>query len=173
MSQEVTARFIRQFAVPLLITAAIALAVGVTWKQSDRRVDKEMQDAFDRYSVGVADKVEERVHGHAQLLRAGAGLWAANPQVTREQWRRFVELLGLDQTYPGVQGLGFALRIAPEQLAAHQRSLRRQGFPDYVVKPEGARDAYSAIIYLEPFAGRNLRAFGYDMGSDGVRREAM
>lgn len=32
---------------------------------------------------------------------------------------------------------------------------------------------YSSIIYLEPFAGRNLRAFGYDMYSEPVRRAAM
>src|SRR5690606_28529581 len=35
------------------------------------------------------------------------------------------------------------------------------------------RDAYSSILYLEPFTGRNLRAFGYDMFSEPVRREAM
>ena len=32
---------------------------------------------------------------------------------------------------------------------------------------------YAPIVYLEPFSGRNLRAFGYDMFSEPVRREAM
>lgn len=31
----------------------------------------------------------------------------------------------------------------------------------------------SSIVYIEPFTGRNLRAFGYDMFSDPVRRQAM
>ncbi|MEI7673864.1 MAG: CHASE domain-containing protein, partial [Deltaproteobacteria bacterium] len=35
------------------------------------------------------------------------------------------------------------------------------------------REVYSSIIYLEPFSGRNLRAFGYDMFSEPVRRAAM
>ena len=35
------------------------------------------------------------------------------------------------------------------------------------------REVYASIIYLEPFSGRNLRAFGYDMFSEPVRRSAM
>ncbi len=42
-----------------------------------------------------------------------------------------------------------------------------------MVWPEGPRPIYSSIIYLEPFAGQNLRAFGYDMFSEPVRRSAM
>ncbi len=55
----------------------------------------------------------------------------------------------------------------------HIKTLRNEGFIDYVVKPEGTRDMYSSIIYLEPFSGRNLRAFGYDMYSEPTRRKAM
>ena len=35
------------------------------------------------------------------------------------------------------------------------------------------REIYSSIIYLEPFTKLNLRAFGYDMFSEPVRRAAM
>ena len=41
------------------------------------------------------------------------------------------------------------------------------------MKPEGDREIYTSIIFLEPFSGRNLRAFGYDMFSEPVRRLAM
>jgi len=59
------------------------------------------------------------------------------------------------------------------QLEKHTREIRAEGFPDYRVWPEGERESYSAIIFLEPFTGRNLRAFGYDMFSEPVRRAAM
>jgi diguanylate cyclase (GGDEF)-like protein len=55
----------------------------------------------------------------------------------------------------------------------HIQKIRAEGFLDYTVRPGGKRDIYSAIIYLEPFTGRNLRAFGYDMFSESVRRAAM
>ncbi|MEI8078512.1 MAG: CHASE domain-containing protein, partial [bacterium] len=41
------------------------------------------------------------------------------------------------------------------------------------VWPAGERDVYSTIVFLEPLAGRNLRAFGYDMLTEPVRRAAM
>ncbi|MCX6911510.1 MAG: CHASE domain-containing protein, partial [Verrucomicrobia bacterium] len=53
------------------------------------------------------------------------------------------------------------------------QAIRREGFPNYQVKPAGDRETYSAIIYLEPFTNRNLRAFGYDMLSESVRRAAL
>ena len=52
-------------------------------------------------------------------------------------------------------------------------AIRKEGFPGYGIHPEGQRDPYTAIVYLEPFTDRNLRAFGYDMYSEPVRRRAM
>jgi len=74
---------------------------------------------------------------------------------------------------PGILGLGYARLIPPERLAQHLQEIRQEGFPDYHVWPEGERAVYTAIIYLEPFTNRNLRAFGYDMLSEPTRRVAM
>ncbi|WP_295456408.1 CHASE domain-containing protein, partial [uncultured Thiodictyon sp.] len=68
---------------------------------------------------------------------------------------------------------GFSLLIAPSDQAAHIQGVRAQGFPDYALHPPGARDIYTAIVYLEPFDWRNQRAFGYDMLTEPVRRAAM
>jgi len=63
--------------------------------------------------------------------------------------------------------------IPKAEKAQHELKMRAQGFPDYAIHPAGERDPYSSIIYLEPFSGRNLRAFSYDMFSEPVRRKAM
>lgn len=63
--------------------------------------------------------------------------------------------------------------ISPPQIDAHIAQIRSQGFPAYTVSPEGSREQYSSIIYLEPFDDRNQRAFGYDMFSEPIRRQAM
>ena len=68
----------------------------------------------------------------------------------------------LDERFPGIQGVGFSLVVPPDQKAAHTAAIRREGFPDYAIRPDGERELYTSIIYLEPFSGRNLRAFGYD-----------
>ncbi len=121
----------------------------------------------------VALKLRERLNAYALILRGSAGLFAASGVVTRQEWRDYVETLHADQSVPGVQGIGFAQLIAPDQLAAHIAAVRAEGFPDYSVRPAGERSVYSSIVYLEPFTDRNLRAFGYDMFSEPVRRAAM
>ena len=59
------------------------------------------------------------------------------------------------------------------ELAAHTAQVRAEGYPAYEVHPVGDRETYSSIIYLEPFTGRNLRAFGFDMFNEPIRRAAM
>ena len=125
--------------------------------------------AYDRARL----KIEERLEAYALILRGGAALFAASEKVSRPQWHAYVETLQPDKTIPGVQGVGFAQLIAPGQLAAHTEGIRRQGFANYSVRPPGPRDNTSAIIYLEPFRDLNLRAFGFDMLSEPVRRAAM
>src|SRR5690606_19994876 len=115
----------------------------------------------------------ERLQSYELTLRGGAGLFAATSAVDRQQWRTFVEKVAADDLVPGVQGIGFAQLIPHNQLDTHIAAVRAEGFPDYRIYPEGDRDFYTAIVYLEPSAGRNLRAFGYDMYSEPVRRQAM
>jgi CHASE1-domain containing sensor protein len=84
-----------------------------------------------------------------------------------------VNALRINDRYPGLHGIGFAEYIPSSGLAAHIEEVRAEGFAEYKVWPEKARQEYTSIIYLEPFSASNLRAFGYDMFSDPVRRAAM
>nr|WP_262823910.1 CHASE domain-containing protein [Sulfurimonas gotlandica] len=51
----------------------------------------------------------------------------------------------------------------------HEEHIRKEGFADFKIHPDGKRKIYTSIIYLEPFNERNIRAFGYDMYSEEVR----
>jgi signal transduction histidine kinase len=117
--------------------------------------------------------ITRRMAAYTALLRSGDGVFDAYGTVSREHWRTFVASLEIEKNYPGIRGLGYSKMIAPEQLAAHIKGIRLEGFPDYAVRPPGDRDQYSSIIYLEPFDWRNQRAFGYDMWSEPLRRDAM
>ena len=139
------------------------------------RRDSE-QDAARQFSF-VSDqvtlKIKERLGAYALILQGGASLFAGSSTVDRLEWRAYVERLRAEKSIPGVQGIGFAQVIAPDRLAGHVARIRGEGFPDYSVRPAGVRAIYTSIIYLEPFRDRNLRAFGFDMFSEPVRRAAM
>ncbi len=161
-----------RFAAAAVLLCGLALTGASAWLTRDAERAAERQ-RFERRVDEVLSTLRTRMFDHEQLLRAGVGLWAAQPQVDREQWQAFAEHLHLQESYPGVQGLGYAVHLRPEDVAAHEAAVRSEGHPGYQVRPAGPRDAYTAIVYLEPFSGRNLRAFGYDMFAEPVRRAAM
>ncbi|WP_431862306.1 CHASE domain-containing protein [Azospirillum sp.] len=147
-----------------------ALAAWLLHQQANRQADAR----FRAQARDLAAAIVERMDNYEQILRGGVALMdAGGALVTRATWRAYVASLRVEERYPGIQGIGFAERVAPDEIAAHEITVRAEGFPDYRVQPDTPRDAYFPIVYLEPFSGRNLRAFGYDMFSDPVRRTAM
>ena len=158
-------------ALGLLATGLVVTVLLVLYTRAD--VEADAQHEFDFTCNEVRLSINARLGACAQLLRCGAALFDATASVERDEWRAFTQGLQLNRQLPGIQGLGFAQLIPREQLAQHVQTIRGKGFPDYQVKPAGERETYSAIIYLEPFSDRNLRAFGYDMLSEPVRRAAM
>ncbi len=136
-------------------------------------IDKDNQEKFEKHCDEIRTRIEIRLEAHKQTLLSGAAMFDASNYVERKEWTIYVNRLRLDKHFDGIQALGFSLWIKPEELAAHEKSIQKEGFPDYHIKPAGKRDAYTSIIYIEPFSNRNLRAFSYDMYSEPVRRDAM
>ncbi|WP_412477891.1 CHASE domain-containing protein [Azonexus sp. IMCC34839] len=118
-------------------------------------------------------RILARMETYAQILRGGAALFNASAWVSRQEWHDYVAHLEVNKTLPGIQGIGFAQMVPATHLSEHEREIRNEGFPEYAIRPAGERPVYSSIVYLEPFSERNLRAFGYDMFSEPIRRAAM
>jgi len=155
----------------LLFAGLLATALVAWYERAD--ADAAAKAEFDFTCSEIRGKILSRLSAYGQVLHGGAAFFESAEAVTRPQWRRFVERQELGTRFAGIQGLGFARLISRRQLAQHVLEIRAEGFPAYQVSPAGERELYSAIIYLEPFRDRNLRAFGYDMLSEPVRREAM
>ncbi|MCX5814474.1 MAG: PAS domain S-box protein [Proteobacteria bacterium] len=154
----------------LVIGLMITTAAALYMKSSIERI-AERNFAFQCNEI--QNKITDRLDDHARILQSGAALFKVSEIVTREKWRIFTQTQEFEKQLPGIQGIGFSLLIPREELPRHVQKIRREGFPEYKLKPDGNREVYSSIIYLEPFSGRNLRAFGYDMFSEPVRRSAM
>ena len=155
------------------LLAAGLLATGIVALYAKADAQRDAQREFEFTGDEIQHNIVDRLRACAQILHSGAALFDASGSVGREEWRAFTHGLRLEQQLIGIQGVGFAQFIPRAQLAEHEQAIRREGFPDYQVKPAGDRETYSAIIYLEPFTNRNLRAFGYDMLSESVRRAAL
>ncbi|TCS36528.1 diguanylate cyclase (GGDEF)-like protein [Paucimonas lemoignei] len=142
-------------------------------REAQRVADNYLREEFQFRSRDIADRIEKRLSLYQQVLKGTIGLFAVNGEVSRESFRTYINALGLLENYPGIEGIGFSVVVPPSQKDRHVQQVRRSGFPEYDIKPPGERDIYTSILYLEPFEGRNLHAFGFDMYSDERRRAAM
>jgi len=154
----------------LAIGAALVFAV---WSVLRAQALKSAEEIFANRARSVVEAIEDRMHDHAQILLGGAGLFDASGSVDRIEWRAYIRRLDLARNYPGIQGVGYSKAVRPADLPAHVAAVRAEGFPDYAIRPAGARDLYTPVVYIEPFADRNLAAFGYDMLSEPTRRKTM
>ena len=160
----------------IIVGVVFLLAIGVTllaWYILQLSLHTAATRAFEEHAAGVERSIQDRMRGYEQVLRGGAGLFAASDSVTRDEWRRYVETSRVRELYPGVRGVHFAYRVTTAELDAHIASVQREGFVDYSVRPPGARDEYYPVVWPVPLDDRTRGVMGFDMYSEPVRRAAM
>jgi len=171
----------------MAVGTALVVTFGMTWTAWDvvRSDEARHRKAEVQFRARDAEaRIANRMSAYEQALRGAAGLFQAAKAVDRSGFRAYAATLDLEKHYPGTQGVGFALVVPVSDLGRHTEAIRKEGFPDYAVhptggfpgqaaRPVGQRDFFTSIIFIEPFSGRNLRDFSYDMLSEPVRRAAM
>lgn len=157
----------------LIVALGTTLAMTfITEKISQQRIKNTI---FDYRVAQVTNAITSRMFTYQQVLQGGVGLFAATDSVTWYEWRDYFESLHLNENYPGIQGIGFIKRVMSQDKAAHIATIRAIGgfLENYTIQPEGEREEYFPVVYLEPLNARNQRALGYDMFSESNRRIAM
>lgn len=160
------------------VTAWVVLIVSVTITFTAFRISKKYaigraQDKFEIRAQEIQYAIRDRLNIYEELLWAGVAMLYTNDQMDRERFAKFVETLEINKKWIGIQGYGFSVPVEADEKKKFIDDIRAEGFLDFTIKPEGVRNFYSSIIYLEPFDWRNQRAFGYDMWSNAMRRAAM
>ena len=163
----------RRHLTPYLVLAASLLFTFIVSYRLAKVAEAEDRARFQALVQDVNASIESRLESYTALLRAGAGLFSANDSVKESEFRTFVQTLGLAQHYPGVQGMGFSMRLKPEERAALIAARKLDGAESFHLWPESDREEYHAIIFLEPQDQRNRAGLGYDMFTEPTRRAPM
>ena len=125
-------------------------------------------------AADITEAIQNKLNTNTAILDSVTGLFNASQFVSREEFASFFDSLNVDRDHlRGIQGVGFAAVVPGNNVAAFQQTIRRQGQPDFMIRPPGRRALTTAIIYLMPNDWRNQRALGFDMYSEATRREAM
>ncbi|WP_233859897.1 bifunctional diguanylate cyclase/phosphodiesterase [Paraburkholderia sp. HD33-4] len=158
---------------PLLVLSAALSVTWMLWDHERQAARHELRGQFD-FSLGDAvSRIEQRMGTYELLLRGVQSLFVVSGEVSREQFRDYIDTLNLDPNFSGIQAIGVVAWVPRAQKAGHVAAMRQQGLPDYAVQPAGARDDYAPIIQREPYVGINRAPPGFDAWADPVRRRAM
>ena len=105
------------------------------------------------------------------------GLWGGvsaiqilSGDVSRQDWKRYVDSLGLVEKYPGINGLG-VIHNVPEKKLENYLKVQRKDLPSYDIYPKHTKNEFLPITYIEPVK-TNAKAVGLDMAHETNRYTA-
>jgi CHASE1-domain containing sensor protein len=88
-------------------------------------VEAQERVRFDEAAVATKASVDRRINAsYVDTMLGADGLFAASEDVNREEWANYTRAIDLESRYEGLQALGYAPRMAPEE---RRRSSSRCG----------------------------------------------
>lgn len=154
----------------LVIIASLLLTI-TAWKISDNQLKDKREELFNIQVKQLLAQVSERMSHYAVGLKAGA---AAIQSIARDthvdEWAKFSKELDLNNTYPGINGIGVIYHVQPNNIDKYlqeQRKLRH----NFTIHPVHDKQEFWPITYIEPLIG-NEKAVGLDMAFEHNRLSA-
>jgi signal transduction histidine kinase len=160
-------------AVPFAVLVLGVTLTGAVVVNFATRESEVAAAAFKADTLAVQRLVQVQFDTVVGVTHAAAALLAASPEINFVEFRAFVSGLQLHDRYPGLQGIGFAPRVARTQLREFVRSVALDGIQRLTVRPEGARAEYYPAVMLDPPDDNNKSVVGFDMVSSPELRLAM
>ena len=149
----------------LILTSLVTYQV---WRHYRTEAELRFERLTERLSLEVKRRMDLPVYG----LKGARGVFAASQSVERLEFRAYVDSRNLAAEFPGILGFGFIQRVQRTELEAFIAAERADAAPDFAVTGTGdAPDLYVAK-FLDPLSV-NRPAWGYDTGSDPVRRASI
>ena len=150
----------------LLFTAVISFSLARIGQGEDE----------ERFKVSEQDfkwAIESRLETYEALLRATSGFFAGSDVVTKKEFSEFVSSLGIQEHYPGIQGIAFITRLDSNAKNAFIERMRQRGETTFRIWPEGSAEQHYVVVYLEPETPLNLLPIGYDISTEPIRLAAL
>ncbi len=146
-----------------------ATAGAGAWQQ--RALDDGARAKFERGAERIETEVKRRFALPLYGLHGARGMYASGTEIDATAFRAYVESRDLPGEFPGVRGFGFIERVLRGDVEAFTAEMQAHD-PNFAVRSSGHAPDLYIIKHIEPMA-TNRAAWGYDIGQEAVRREAV
>ncbi|TAK62194.1 MAG: EAL domain-containing protein [Methylobacter sp.] len=144
-----------------MIFGGFGITAGL-WRDAQQMMTGGLQAEFDVAADQIAHNFLKRIIAYEVVMRGVKGYFEGSKFITRDEFRTYVQDLQIQEKTPGVQGIGLVLIVNKDDKTRHESAIHKQDFPDYRIKPEGNRDRYAPIVFMEP-SEDNAKALGFDI----------
>lgn len=158
---------------PLLILFVALGATYLLWSAERNDAKNDLREEFNEQAEVATNRITLHLNSYEKILRRTREQFTTRGTATRDKFHEHIKSLVLEQHYPGILSVEFEPLITGQQKTAHISAMYSEGFAKYDIKPEGERNLYAPVSYIEPFRGQNLRLSGFDRYSDAVNRKDM
>jgi CHASE1-domain containing sensor protein len=98
------------------------LLTGLAWYYVTQTVEAQNQVRFDETVQATRAAVDRRTDAYLDALFGARGVFLASKAVEREEWESYVRGIEPKSRLEGLQALGFAKYVEPEEREAFQRA---------------------------------------------------
>jgi serine phosphatase RsbU (regulator of sigma subunit)/CHASE1-domain containing sensor protein/anti-sigma regulatory factor (Ser/Thr protein kinase) len=157
----------------VLLISLLLTALASSYVRQNVEVQNRLR--FDETAQATQEVIERRTKAYLDAMFGARGLFYASQSVAREEWSNYVEGIEPGSRFEGLQALGFAEYVTPEERVAFVRKAREEGLselrPD--LDPGRERSAYFPVTYVGPLSEANKNMLNYDFYADPAHRAAM
>lgn len=154
----------------VLLLGLAVTAYVVDNQETERR--KLAQVRFNNSVQTLEHTLQEQLERPLDALHSLRAMYSVSERLRRIEFGRWVAARNIGQDYPGIVGLGFIKRVMREHLGQFVLNERADDAPDFDVHSSGQADDLFVVTTIEPLL-LNRSAWGYDLGSERVRRAAL
>jgi len=145
----------------LLISLLLA---GLAWFYVRHTVEAQDRVRFDETVQATQAAVDRKTDAYLDALFGARGVFLASKAVERQEWESYVKGIETKSRLEGLQALGFARYVKPDERKAFASEARKEGLPE--MRPDldsgGERSAYFPLTRVAPTNEANLRMINQD-----------
>jgi PAS domain S-box-containing protein len=159
---------------PVASILLLLLPLGLTfyvWKLASVSAFQRSEAKFQTLAIESEKALEHRLSSYENALRGAAGFVQGSQNVSRDEWRTYVETMRVREYFPGVRGVGWIRSVPAEELDAYESTIQADAGPTWRLQHVTANGPNYIITYLEPEAD-NRPALGLNIGFEPNRLEA-
>ncbi len=157
----------------LLLVIGVIFTTLISYGYIYEETNSQQKD-FEMETNDIVKLIENRLSHHEQVLIGIKGLFVSSHEVEYYEWLEFVKTQNVKERFPGIQGLGYIKYIGSEaDFTELENRLQKYGISNFSIHPEGVREEYYPVVFLDPIDLRNERALGYDIYTEEIRKSAV